>query len=177
MNKEEFSEPIMIYHYQYKTPIFTTINLYATERNLVGLTLPTQTYLTNDSIYTIHKVHENTALLETCNWLSVYLQGRSPSFLPPIAPIGNSFQKTVWQELLTIPYGTTTTYDTVAKKVAILLKKSRMSPQAIGRAVGHNPIPIIIPCHRVIGYQGRLVGYNGGVDAKLTLLHLEGITL
>lgn len=91
-----------------------------------------------------------------------------------LASWGNEFRQEVWKLLCDIPYGETTTYGEIAKKVAVKMGKERMSAQAVGGAVGHNPISIIIPCHRVIGSNGKLTGYAGGIDKKIRLLDIEG---
>lgn len=91
----------------------------------------------------------------------------------PLAPIGNKFRQAVWQELCKIPYGETTTYGAIAKEIASQRGLSRMSAQAIGGAIGHNPISIIIPCHRVVSKKGNLTGYAGGIDKKKMLLEIE----
>lgn len=106
-------------------------------------------------------------------WLDIYFSGKCPDFPPPISVSGSPFQKAVWQELLSIPYGKLTTYGKIAEAVAAKSGKSA-SAQAVGGAVGRNPISVIIPCHRVIGASGSLTGYAGGVDKKLSLLKLEG---
>ena len=107
-------------------------------------------------------------------WLSRYFEGHDPGVPPPVRPQGTPFQQSVWQRLLTIPYGSTTTYGTLAAYLAAHNASGRMSAQAVGRAVGRNPISIIIPCHRVIGADGSLTGYAGGLDKKMFLLGLEG---
>ena len=111
---------------------------------------------------------------EVVKWLNLYFAGKEPDFMPPLAPVGTTFQQAVWEILKTIPYGETTTYGAIAKQ----LEKNtgrRMSAQAVGGAVGRNPISILIPCHRVIGANGSLTGYAGGLDKKEYLLELEGI--
>ena len=107
-------------------------------------------------------------------WLSRYFEGHDPGVPPPVRPQGTPFQQSVWQRLLTIPYGSTTTYGTLAAYLAAHNASGRMSAQAVGQAVGRNPISIIIPCHRVIGADGTLTGYAGGLDKKNFLLGLEG---
>ncbi|MBR6272418.1 MAG: methylated-DNA--[Bacteroidales bacterium] len=104
---------------------------------------------------------------ETRRWLDIYFSGKKPDFTPPIHPQGTPFQQKVWQELLKIPYGQTTTYGAIAKHIGC------RSAQAIGQAVHRNPIAIIIPCHRVIGADGSLIGYASGLDMKRRLLQLE----
>ena len=109
----------------------------------------------------------------TDRWLNLYFSGRAPDFIPPISMKGTSFQKLVWEILLTIPYGCTMTYGEIAALIAGKKSLPRMSAQAVGGAVGHNAISLIIPCHRVIGANGSMTGYAGGVDRKLKLLELE----
>ena len=110
-------------------------------------------------------------------WLKKYFSGENPPILSvPIKPLeGTPFQKIIWEILLEIPYGSTITYGEIAREAARRLGKLKMSAQAVGQAVGQNPISIIIPCHRVIGANGNLTGYNGGIDVKIKLLEIEGI--
>lgn len=105
--------------------------------------------------------------------LDAYDNDGLKTFDLPLAPVGTPFQLLVWQELLKIPYGMTTTYGQVSSAVAAELGKPSMSAQAVGGAVGHNPISIIIPCHRVVGAKGQLTGYAGGLDKKSALLNHE----
>lgn len=111
---------------------------------------------------------------EVSRWLDVYFSGRDPGTLPPLAPHGTAFQQAVWNILRGIPYGTTTTYGRIAAHIAAA-RGGRMSAQAVGGAVGRNPISILIPCHRVIGTDGSLTGYAGGLDKKEALLRLEEV--
>ena len=104
---------------------------------------------------------------EAARWLDIYFVGRQPNFTPPLHLVGSDFRQRVWKRLLDIPYGQTATY-------GALLGKG-MSAQAVGGAVGHNPISIIVPCHRVVGANGSLTGYAGGIDKKIHLLALEGV--
>ena len=113
---------------------------------------------------------------DTCAWLDIYFSGISPNFTPKISLNslnGSEFAKQIWQILLQIPYGKTTSYSEIAQKIAIQKGMAKMSAQAVGGAIGKNPIAIIIPCHRVIGTSGKLVGYAYGVDKKEFLLNLE----
>lgn len=110
-------------------------------------------------------------------WLDLYFSGKRPDFTPPLKLSGTPFRKTVWEILLTIPYGKTMTYGEIAAIIAGRRKMPRMSAQAVGGAVGHNPVSLIVPCHRVIGAANALVGYGGGLDRKIRLLALEGISL
>lgn len=112
---------------------------------------------------------------QTKAWLNDYFRGQSPGPLPPMAVQGSAFQQIVWDLLRQIPYGTCTTYGALAKQAALQLGRDTMSAQAVGGAVGRNPISILIPCHRVIGTGGSLTGYAGGLDRKLFLLRLEGV--
>ena len=105
---------------------------------------------------------------ETCRWLDLYFAGEKPDFIPTLAPSGTPFQQRVWDILLTIPYGETMSYGDVARRIS-----PTMSAQAIGGAVGRNPIGIIIPCHRVIGADGSLTGYGGGLERKRWMLEME----
>lgn len=106
---------------------------------------------------------------ETRRWLDLYFNGKNPDFLPPLSPQGTPFQLKVWRELLTIPYGQTTSYGEIARRLQC------RSAQAIGQAVHRNPIAVIIPCHRVIGANGSLVGYASGLDIKRKLLRIENV--
>lgn len=108
-------------------------------------------------------------------WLNIYFSGKEPDFTPPLHVSGSDFQKGVWQILLTIPYGRTRTYGDIAAQIASERGISRMSAQAVGGAVGRNPVSIIIPCHRVVGSDGSLTGYGGGIWRKEKLLELEAV--
>lgn len=110
-------------------------------------------------------------------WLDIYFSGKEPDFMPPVHMIGSPFRLSVWELLRQIPYGETVTYGELAKMVAEKRGLSRMSAQAVGGAVGHNEISIIVPCHRVVGSDGSLTGYAGGVDRKERLLTLEGVDM
>ena len=114
------------------------------------------------------------ALLSAVRWLDIYFSGSEPDFLPPIHMQGSDFAEEVWRILLEIPYGKTVTYGSIAKRIAKERGIPRMSAQAVGGAVGANPISIIIPCHRVVGEDGGLTGYAGGLDKKAALLRAEG---
>lgn len=112
------------------------------------------------------------------DWLDRYFSGKKPAVSElPLAPAGTEFQRAVWQILCEIPYGEVTTYGGIAQKMAVRMGRERMSAQAVGGAVGHNPISIIIPCHRVVGSNGSLTGYAGGIEKKIQLLEWEGVEL
>ena len=116
---------------------------------------------------------ETPILAETKRWLDIYFTGREPGFLPPLHPIGSAFRQSVWELLLRIPYGQTTTYGEIARQLAAKRGLARISAQAVGGAVGHNEISILIPCHRVVGMSGSLTGYASGISKKAKLLELE----
>lgn len=118
---------------------------------------------------------DHPILQETRRWLDIYFSGQNPGFTPPLHYLGTPFQMEVWRLLLDIPFGKTTTYGALAKELAKRRGIRRMAAQAVGGAVGRNPIALIVPCHRVIGADGSLTGYGGGLDKKARLLTLEGI--
>ena len=114
---------------------------------------------------------------ETVKWLDTYFSSKSPDFTPELKINTTPFRKAVCEIMLTIPYGSTITYGGIADMIAKQNGISRMSAQAVGGAVGHNPIALIIPCHRVIGANGSMIGYGGGIDRKIKLLESEGINI
>ena len=109
----------------------------------------------------------------TARWLDEYFRGGIPAFTPPLKLTGSPFRMAVWDIVARIPYGRTVTYGEIAREIAHRCGLGRMSAQAVGGAVGGNPIPIIVPCHRVVGFDGRLTGYAGGLVRKKKLLDLE----
>lgn len=121
------------------------------------------------------KICDDKILGDTKKWLDLYFSGEEPNFTPKLKLEGTEFRRDVWKILLEIPYGETLTYKEIANKLMASGKYERMSAQAVGGAVGHNPISIIIPCHRVVGTSGSLTGYAGGLARKVKLLELEGI--
>ena len=144
--------------------------------HLVGLWFDGQMYFARG----LAKEHEEKNLpifAETMRWLDVYFSGKRPDFTPSIRLRGTSFQKEVWEILLKIPYGKTMTYGDIADKIAKKKGIPKMSAQAVGGAVGHNPITLIVPCHRVVGANGNLIGYAGGVERKKCLLELEKLAV
>ena len=119
---------------------------------------------------------ESEIFAHTRRWLDAYFAGRQPDVSAlPMAPKGSAFALNVWQLLLEIPYGQTVTYGELAKRLAERRGLAQLSAQAVGGAVGHNPISLIIPCHRVLGAKNQLTGYAGGLDVKTFLLKLEGV--
>ena len=128
----------------------------------------------NEEILSYSKEEDYKILKTTEKWLDKYFSGENPDFIPPVKVNGSEFRKDVWNILLKIPYGETRTYKEVGEGLLASGKYERVSNQAVGGAVGHNPMSLIIPCHRVVGSDGGLRGYAGGVDVKRKLLELEG---
>ena len=148
------------------------ITLAADKTGLTGLWFEGQKYFALH-LEPEHEEKELPVFADAKRWLDIYFSGKEPDFIPPLHPTGSAFRQAVWQILLQIPYGQTTTYGEIAKKLAKMQNASHMSAQAVGGAVGHNEISIIIPCHRVVGTNGSLTGYAGGIDKKVELLTLE----
>jgi methylated-DNA-[protein]-cysteine S-methyltransferase len=165
----------MEYIHKIKSPV-GILTVSSDGQNISGLWIEGQKYFAK----TLEKdvCEKNLPVFENVQkWLAVYFSGREPDFIPPLMPKGSPFQKTVWNNLCKIPYGQTTTYGELAKQIELENSGKRTSARAIGSAVGHNPISILIPCHRVIGKNGDLTGYAGGIVNKIKLLELEGITI
>ena len=163
----------MTYKWLYKTPDeFDDIVLNSDGEYLTGL------WFVNSKDSRKHIINceekELSIFNETCNWLDIYFSGKEPIFTPKYK-INNAtpFRNIVIELMKNIPFGETITYGDIAKKVATIKGKKRMSSQAVGGAVGWNPICIIIPCHRVVGSDGNLTGYGGGINNKIALLKLE----
>lgn len=119
------------------------------------------------------KTRDLPIFVEAKRWLDIYFSGKEPDFNVPVHLEGTEFQQEVWEILCGIPYGRTTTYGEIAGKLADRRGLERMSAQAVGGAVGHNPVSIMVPCHRVVGADGSLTGYAGGIDRKIALLEIE----
>lgn len=151
---------------RYESPL-GSILLAADQTGLTGLWFVGQKYFPSFSDGDFFE-NETPVLTEAKHWLSLYFSGKEPDFLPSLHPQGSSFRQAVWNVLLTIPRGQTMTYGEIARRLNV------RSAQAVGGAVGHNPISILIPCHRVVGSGGSLTGYAGGLARKEWLLHLEG---
>ena len=145
--------------------------LAADESGLTGLWFEGQKYFA-DNLPAERAERETETLALAKRWLDIYFAGKEPDFMPPLHPVGSPFRRAVWELLLEIPYGQTTTYGELSRRLAAKMGIAHMSAQAVGGAVGHNGISIIIPCHRV-GTGGSLTGYAGGVDKKVKLLELE----
>ncbi|MDR2573965.1 MAG: methylated-DNA--[protein]-cysteine S-methyltransferase [Desulfovibrio sp.] len=164
----------MFYSTDYASPL-GSITLASDGENLVGLWMAGQKYFAATVNDTLEKKRDLPAFAPAKKWLDAYFAGKKPSIseLSP-APVGGEFRRAVWAILCEIPYGQCTTYGEIAKKMAVRMGRKSMSSQAIGGAVGHNPISIIIPCHRVVGSNGSLTGYAGGIGKKMKLLEHEG---
>nr|WP_072419291.1 MULTISPECIES: methylated-DNA--[protein]-cysteine S-methyltransferase [unclassified Ruminococcus] len=161
----------MSYINHYHSPLGNT-TLASDGDTLTGLWFDGQKYFPHNLLSESTKA-ELPIFTQTCKWLDIYISGRIPDFTPPINLNTTPFRKAVYDILLTIPYGQVKTYGEIAHILTEQKGIQRMSAQAIGCAVGHNPISIIIPCHRVVGANGSLTGYAGGLDKKTALLKLE----
>ena len=161
----------MLYTGYYHSPLGRLL-LAADEIGLTGLWFERQRYFAQ-GLAPVHTDEETPILAQTRRWLDLYFSGSVPDFTPPLHPIGSDFRQEVWALLLQIPYGKTTTYGALAARLAEKHGQRRMSAQAVGGAVGHNPISLMIPCHRVVGTSGSLIGYGGGIARKVKLLELE----
>lgn len=161
----------MQYTQYYESPL-GKILLSSTQTHLTGLWFVGQKYYAA----TLPKEHceKDLAIFgQTRKWLDTYFSGSKPDFTPPLSMETTPFRKAVWEILLTIPYGHTMTYGEISKIIAKQKGQASMSAQAIGNAVGHNAISLIIPCHRVVGANKNPTGYAGGIDRKIYLLNLE----
>lgn len=165
----------MFYSVRYFSPV-GPLTVVSDEDHIVGLWIDGQKYF--QSTLTIPPVSaaDRPVLMQAVSWLDRYFSGQRPS--PdelPLAPAGSEFRRFIWQALCRIPWGSVVTYGELAEQAARAFHRKTMSAQAVGGAVGHNPISIIIPCHRVVGSNGSLTGYAGGIDKKIRLLKLEGV--
>jgi methylated-DNA-[protein]-cysteine S-methyltransferase len=167
----------MFYSTTYSSPM-GKITLACDGANLAGLWFEGQKYFGASIPEKMTKNDDIPIFTAAKNWLDRYFAGEKPAISElSLAPIGSEFRQKVWKMLCEIPYGEVATYSGIAKKMAVKMKKESMSSQAVGGAVGHNPISIIIPCHRVVGANGSLTGYAGGIDKKIKLLELEGVDM
>lgn len=158
----------------YDSPV-GKITLSSNKECLTGLWIEGQKYFAGTLGEKYKEEKELPIFKQAAVWLDDYFQGHKPNFTPPLYLKGTPFRLSVWNLLMKIPYGETITYKDIAHEIARQKGLSKMSAQAIGGAIGHNPISIIIPCHRVIGTNGCLTGYAGGIANKIKLLELEGI--
>jgi len=167
----------MYYSTTYSSPV-GIITLVCEGENLVGLWIEGQKYHGNIMPEKMTEKNDLPVLQAAKKWLDRYFAGERPDITElPLAPAGSEFRQGVWDILCKIPYGKVVTYGDIAEKMAAKMKKDKMSCQAVGGAVGHNPISIIIPCHRVVGSSGSLTGYAGGINTKIKLLKLEGVDM
>ena len=161
----------MNYIHHYQSPI-GNITVASDGSSLIGLWFDGQKYFA-DTI-TRNTPEKQLPIFDlTDKWLDIYFSGTSPNFTPPLKMLTTPFRKMVWEIMLTIPFGQTMTYRQIADKIAKKKGMKKMSAQAVGGAVGHNSISLIIPCHRVVGMNGSLTGYAAGMDKKAKLLQLE----
>lgn len=162
---------------KYDSPV-GQLTIAGDERGLAGLWLECQKYFGGTVPGELRPRDDLAVFSQARDWLDRYFSGKKP--VPgelPLAPIGGEFRQTVWKLLCEIPYGQLATYGQIAGEAAKRLHRESMSAQAVGGAVGHNPISIIIPCHRVVGAGGSLTGYAGGIDKKIWLLTHEGVSM
>ncbi|MDO5785487.1 MAG: methylated-DNA--[protein]-cysteine S-methyltransferase [Eubacteriales bacterium] len=160
--------------FPYPSPV-GTLTLAGTEDAITGLWFRNQKYF-GSTLNTQAVEKQTPALRLAAQWLDSYFHGENPAPELPLAPSGSPFRQAVWEILCRIPYGSLTTYGTIARQLAQQTGKA-VSAQAVGGAVGHNPISILIPCHRVVGAAGSLTGYAAGIDTKIQLLRLEGVSM
>lgn len=167
----------MLYTKYYDSPVGRLV-LAEKDGALAGLWIEEQKYFFGSLKNEMAEEADTPALKRAAEWLERYFRGEKPSVSELVlAPSGSEFRKEVWKILCDIPYGKVITYGEIARKIAADRGLERMSAQAVGGAVSHNPISIIIPCHRVVGTDGSLTGYAGGLDKKISLLTLEGVDM
>lgn len=143
---------------------------------LTGLWFDRQKYF-GDTLAGAAEERPLPVFTQTREWLDLYFRGKVPEFMPPLEMRTTAFRKAVWEILLTIPYGKTMTYGEIAARIAEQRGMEAMSARAVGGAVAHNSISILIPCHRVVGTGGNLTGYSAGLEKKIYLLELEGVAM
>lgn len=165
----------MDYIHHYQSPL-GGMTMASDGTSLIGLWFDGQKYFA-DTIGKNTPQKDLPIFKQTDKWLDIYFSGKSPEFTPPLTMHTTPFRKCVWEIMLTIPFGRTMTYGEIADKIAKQKGIEKMSAQAIGGAVGHNSISLIIPCHRVVGSNGNLTGYAGGLDKKIKLLEIERINM
>ncbi len=167
----------MIYTTNYKSPV-GDIFLAGKDDSLIGLWIEGQKYFLGSLKEEIISNDNIKIFKQTKQWMDRYFAGEQPKINElKLAPIGGEFRQAVWKILREIPYGEVITYGEIAKEIAKQKGLNKMSAQAVGGAVGHNPISIIIPCHRVVGINGNLTGYAGGIDKKIKLLTHENVDM
>ena len=161
----------MDYIWHYESPL-GGITLASDGEALIGLWFDGQKYFA-DALDKEYKEKNLSVFDDTYRWLDLYFSGKAPYFTPKLNMRTSAFRKKVWEIILTIPFGQTMTYGEIAMHIAKEKGLKQMSAQAVGGAVGHNSISLIIPCHRVVGTRGSLTGYAGGIDKKVWLLQME----
>ena len=161
----------MNYFYKYNSPL-GEMTMISSNGNLAVLAFDGKEIFKKYSLLNFEEKNIPVFKL-TAKWLNVYFSKNKPEFTPPLALIGSDFEKEVWSITQNVTYGKTSTYGKIAAEIAKRRGIKKMSSQAVGNALGHNPVAIIIPCHRVIGSDGKLTGYSGGIDKKAALLELE----
>lgn len=161
----------MTYICKYDSPL-GGITIASNGEAITGLWFEGQKYF-GDTLPKQYEEKKLPVFEEAKRWLDIYFQGKEPDFMPPLLMETTPFRKAVWEIMLEIPYGKTMTYGEIAERIAKQKGIARMSAQAVGGAVGHNSISLMIPCHRVVGTNGSLTGYAGGIDKKIKLLTLE----
>lgn len=161
----------MEYAHYYNSPL-GKILLASDGHALTGLWFEGQKYFAA-KLDPDHEEKDLPVFAQVAEWLAMYFDGENPAFMPPLTLKGTPFQKEVWEAMLAIPFGQTTTYAKIAAEIARRRGLASMSAQAVGSAVAHNPISLIIPCHRVVGSDGSLTGYAGGIEKKEWLLAME----
>lgn len=164
----------MDYTAHYDSPL-GGITMASDGERLAGLWFDGQKYFA-DALDKEHEERPNLEIFDsTRRWLDIYFTGKAPDFTPPLLMRTTPFRRRVWEIMLTIPFGRSMTYGGIARQIARERGLSSMLSQAVGGAVGHNSISLIIPCHRVVGTNGSLTGYAGGIDKKMRLLQMEGV--
>lgn len=162
----------MYYIAHYQSPL-GNITMASDGKSLVGLWFEGQKYY-GAGVGLDCQVRPTLPIFSlTCCWLNEYFSSREPRFTPPILLLGSTFRQRVWNELLKIPYGSTLSYGVIAQRLAMAQPDVCVSARAVGGAVAHNPISLIVPCHRVVGGNGSLTGYAGGLEKKVQLLQME----
>lgn len=165
----------MQYTTTYQSPL-GEILLAADEIGLTGLWFEGEKFYA-EGLDPVNEEKDIPVFDDVKRWLDNYFSGQEPDFIPPLHMFGSDFRQCVWTILQEIPYGETTTYGALARRIAAERGLERISAQAVGGAVGHNEISIIVPCHRVVGADGSLTGYAGGIQRKVELLTLEGVDM
>lgn len=167
----------MYYKTFYNSPL-GQMTVVSDGENLAGLWIEGQKYFESTLSERVEETDNLDIFRQTKAWLDRYFQGARPDIAElALAPAGNTFRQAVWKILREIPYGQVITYGDIARQIARERGLAKMSAQAVGQAVGHNPISVIVPCHRVVGAHGNLTGYAGGINLKIQLLAHEGVDI